>query len=75
MGVAKLDMYNFIVLPGVIRILMESTRDPAMSDILSEIENSGGNIFADGDYYSYLGYDIYNEGNQTFMEIQVVQSN
>ena len=67
--VAKLDTYDYIILPGVIRIKISSRTDSIMVDILSDIENSDGWIYVDGFYYSYLeDYSI----NDEYLELSVV---
>ena len=75
MVLAKIDMYEYMVLPGVIQISLDGTNDPIMVDILSEIDKSNGKIYADGDFYLFLGYDIYTEDTKSFMDLKVVQTN
>lgn len=54
MELTKLDAYDYIIRPGCIRILLNSSNDPDIVDIMSEIELSNGAIYVDGQYYSYL---------------------
>lgn len=71
--VAKLDTYDYIVLPGVIRIHIDSSTDPILVDILSEIENSQGLIYVEGFYYLYLeDYDIASDEKFHWLELSVV---
>lgn len=48
---AKLDSYDYEILPGKINVLMESNNDPRMVDILSEIDRSNGRIYVEGQYF------------------------
>lgn len=75
MPLTKIDMYDYIVLPGIIQISLDGTNDPIMVDILSEIDNSRGKIYADGSYYEFLGYKIYNQNERAFLDLEVVQTN
>jgi hypothetical protein len=57
--VTILDEYDCVVMPDKIRISIDSPRDASLSDIMSEIHFSDGNIYFDGSYYEYSGrYDI-----------------
>lgn len=67
---AKLDAYNYELFPGVIRINVNGTNDPDIVDIMSEITRSRGNIYVEGNRYSYL--DNYRL-NASFMELDVEQ--
>lgn len=73
-SITKLDMYDYILLPGVIRIEISSTTDPILVDILSEIEHSSGNIYVEGEYYQFLEqYDIFKDvDNKFFLDLHVV---
>ncbi len=55
---AKLDRYDYELLPGVVKIRMESTKDPTMVDILSDIDRSNGKIYVEGYYFLMVGSDI-----------------
>lgn len=69
----KLDNYDYIVLPGHIRIKVSATNDPVLVDILSEIHNSNGRIYVDGDYYLYLDeYDVFTDDVGIYMDLRVV---
>lgn len=71
---AKLDAYDYVILPGVIRIRVGSTNDPDVVDIMSEISRSGDVIYLEGDYYSYLdNYRLHSYNNESFIELDVVQ--
>lgn len=70
----KLDAYDYMILPGVIRIRLSGTNDPDMVDIMSEIERSRGKIYLEGYRYSYLdNYRLYAQGRDSYMELDVVQ--
>ena len=58
LGVVKLDSYDYIVHPGTIKIRLDSSSDPTLVDIFSEISNSNGFIYVENKYYGYL--DKYN---------------
>lgn len=56
---SKLDVYDYVVLPGVIRIGINGVSDPILVDILSEIEQVNGRIYVEGFNYQYMDeYDI-----------------
>lgn len=72
----KLDAYDYVVLPGIIRIRLDSANDPISVDILSEMVRNQGKIYVEGCYYSYLdNYRVYSNpnNNESFMELQVVE--
>lgn len=72
MGLTKLDNYDYVRLPGVIRIRLQSTNDPTLVDILSEISNSDGRIYLEGYFYDYLdNYRVNRHGNYIYMELKV----
>lgn len=75
MSLAKMDLYDYVILPGIIRIALSATNDPTLVDILSEIESAHGRIYADGVYYEFLNYEIYTDSGNVFMELQVVELN
>jgi len=54
MGLAKLDTYDYTILPGAIRIRISSTKDPDIVDILSEIERFNGKIYVEDGHYNFL---------------------
>lgn len=71
----KLDNYDLIILPGVIRVKVTGTNDPSILDIMSEIHHSEGNISIDGQHYSYLdNYEIFRDNGQAYLELQAVSS-
>ena len=75
MLLTKLDAYDYLLLPGIIRVELEATNDPVIVDILSEIENSNGNIYVEREYYSFLDvYDIFKENGKTYMDLQVIKT-
>lgn len=74
MSLAKMDLYDYLILPGIIRIALSATNDPTLVDILSEIELANGRIYADGCYYNFLGYQIYTQDGNVFMELEVVET-
>lgn len=73
MKLAKLDGYNYLMLPGVIRITIDGVKDPDLVDIMSEIQRADNNIYVEGRYYRYLDeYHINTTGNtQPYLELQV----
>lgn len=72
--IAKLDMYDYLVLPGVIRVKLSSSSDPILVDILSEISNSYDLIYIEGLFYNFLDeYEIFSENGIHWLEISVVE--
>lgn len=72
MKVAKLDAYDYSLLPGIIRIRVSATNDPDLTDIMSEIRRADGKIYIEGLRYTYLNdYKIFNRGSYAFLELQV----
>lgn len=73
METSKLDIYDYEVLPGVIRIGISGVSDPILVDILSEIEQVNGSIYVDGFNYQYLNiYDIViNSDIGSYLELSV----
>jgi hypothetical protein len=70
----KLDAYEYTILPGIIRIHVQSTTDPELVDILSGIERANGQIYVDGFYYQYLDrYEIVKQWNNTYLELHVIE--
>ena len=74
MGITKLDMYESMLVPGVIRITLESTNDAQAVDILSELSRTQDLIFLDGNYYEFLGESRIVQGvDNVYLELQVIQ--
>ena len=75
MGLTKLDSYDYLLLPGVIRIELDNTNDPDVVDILSEINRSEGRIYVEGYRYLYLdNYRLFQVDQQAFIELDVVET-
>lgn len=75
MGLAKLDAYDYVILPGIIRIRLTATNDPDIVDIMSEINSTGGSIYLEGYRYTYLDrYHIYTLRNTAYLELEVVRT-
>lgn len=70
MKLAKLDTYDYELLPGVIRISINGTTDPDIVDIMSEIQATDGRIYVEGYHYSYL--NNYRLG-PAYIELDVVE--
>lgn len=73
--VTKLDSYDIMLLPGSMRVTLDSMSDPVALDILSELEEGNGVIFYDGLTYSYLdNYMMHNDinNNEHYLELYVV---
>ena len=74
MGITKLDMYESMLVPGVIRISLASTNDAQAVDILSELSRTQDLIFLDGNYYEFLGESRIVQGvDNVYLELQVIQ--
>jgi hypothetical protein len=74
MQLAKLDAYDYTLLPGVIRIRIEGTNDPDLVDIMSEIHNTGGRIYVEGYHFSFLdSYRLPRYGDTTYLELDVMR--
>ena len=74
MGITKLDMYESMLVPGVIRITLASTNDAQAVDILSELSRTQDLLFLDGNYYEFLGESRIVQGtDNVYLELQVVQ--
>lgn len=74
MKVAKLDAYNYSLLPGIIRIQVSGTNDPDLVDIMSEISRANGKIYIEGLRYMYMDdYRIFNRGAYAFVELEVAE--
>ncbi len=72
MNVTKLDAYDYSLYPGIIRIRLNSTNDPDLVDIMSELNRSNGKIYIEGLRYTYMGnYRIFNRGIEAYVELDV----
>lgn len=72
---AKLDMYDYEILPGIIRIQLSRTSDPILVDIMSDIRNSRGKIYVDGHYFIYADkYEIVNHRRKPYLDLYVTQT-
>lgn len=70
---AKLDTFDYDLLPGIIRIKMTSTRDAWIHDIIHEIDKSDGNIYVEGERYTFLEYEITQlSPNEVYLDLRVV---
>lgn len=68
-------MYDYVILPGVIRIQVTGTNDPDLVDILSEIERANGSIYVEGRFFDYLdSFNIFGEGNEWFIDLEVLET-
>lgn len=71
---AKLDPYNYKIIPGKIRIKLTRTNDPILVDIMSSIHNANGAIYVEEKRFTYLGdYGIVKRGKYDFLELHVEQ--
>lgn len=70
-SLAKLDCYEYFILPGVVQILLDSTKDPIMVDILSEIERANGRVYVEGKYFLMMGYNVHTTGGKTYLDLTV----
>jgi hypothetical protein len=69
---AKLDPYNYKIIPGKIRIKLTKTNDPILVDILSDIYNSDGRVYVEGRMFTYLDeHQIVKRGKHVFLELHV----
>lgn len=53
--VTVLDEYDCTVMADKIRVIIDSPRDPSLADIMSELHQSAGRMYFDGNYYEYNG--------------------
>lgn len=77
MSLTKLDHYDYILLPGVIRIKLDATNDPSLVDIMSELDRAGNRVYVEGNYYTYLDeYYIHEDPveRQVYLDLKVVQT-
>lgn len=73
-SLTKLDNYDCIVLPGVIRIALFNSIDPSVVDILSEIRLTYGRIYVEDNYYQYLDdHTIHSNFGKWYLDLDVVQ--
>ena len=73
MKITKLDEYDSMVVPGVIRIELDSSSDARAVDILSELSRTDNQIYLDGNYYQFLGHSrIVGGATRAYLELQVV---
>ena len=71
---AKLDRYDYKLIPDKIRIKLTRVNDPILVDILSDIHNSNGKVYVEGNHYSYMGkHEIVTRRNNVFLELHVNQ--
>jgi hypothetical protein len=71
--VTILDEYDCEVMTDRLRIAIANPRDPSLTDIMSEIHYSHGNIYFDGEYYVYVNeYQIHSIGNDWYLDLHVV---
>lgn len=80
MKLAKLDTYDYDINMTatfdevIIRFAMDGFNDPDIVDILSEIQNSDGNIYIDGHYYKYSDeYKIFEQLGNQYMDLKARQ--
>jgi len=72
MQLAKLDNYRYDFLGPNISILLDSSSDPDLADIMSEINRSKGRIYVEGRYYTYLNrYKLNTIDGNTYLELTV----
>lgn len=73
--VAKLDMYDVFLLPGIILVKLTRINDPILVDIMSDIHNSDNRIHVDGHYYKYNDrYEIVRQHNDVYLELHVTET-
>ncbi len=70
MSLAKLDIYEYRLLPGIIQIAIDGTNDPIIVDILSEIDRTNGRVYVEGRYFMMTGYELVNNGT-TYLNLEV----
>lgn len=71
---AKLDTYDYFILPGVIQVSLTGTNDPIMVDILAEVEQSNGRVYVEGCYYLFMGWKVARTNGKAYLELQVVET-
>ena len=74
-NIAKMDLYEYSLLPGVIRIKTSGNNDPILVDILSEIDLSNGRVYVEGDHYIFVDYEIMRDDNGSYIDLKVVNAN
>jgi hypothetical protein len=74
MTLAKLDMYDYDILPGKIQVTLSRTNDPALVDIMTDIHNSENRIYVDGQHFVYDGkYEVIKDNTGVYLELDVTQ--
>lgn len=70
---SKLDIYDYLLMPGVIRIRICGASDPILVDVLSELDKTEGRIYVEGLRFKYLdSYKIILEENESFLDLDVM---
>jgi hypothetical protein len=70
--VTILDEYDCSVMSDRLRIAIANPRDPSLTDIMSEIHYSDGNIYFDGMYFVYENeYQIHAIGRDWYLDLVV----
>lgn len=66
MSTVVLDSYNYTLLPDVVRIEVEGFGDPDIVDIMSELHETEGRFYLEGEHYVFLGdYELYYKGDDS----------
>lgn len=75
MFLTKLDTYDVIVLPGLIRVELEGRNDAQATDILSEISRTDNMLYLNSHYYEFLGHSeiVEEEEGYVFLDLHVVE--
>lgn len=72
MGYTKLDVYDYVILPGTIRIGIADGNDPVLVDILSELTMTSGRVYVEGMRFQYLDqYHIEIKEGESFIDLSV----
>lgn len=70
--VTILDEYDCSVMTNLLRITIANPRDPSLTDIMSEIHYSNGNIYFDGMYFVYENeYQIHSIDDNWYLDLYV----
>lgn len=70
--VTILDEYDCEVMTDRLRIAIANPRDPSLTDIMTEIHYSHGNIYFDGEYYVYVNeYRIHEINEYWFLDLVI----
>lgn len=68
----KLDVYDYSILPGIIRIQITGGNDPSLVDILSELTWTDGRIYVEGMRFQYLDeYHIEINEGESYIDLSV----